>query len=503
MTGTSTIEAAVRDASAIDTVAIDTAVIEAVAVDTLAQTLSAALAAVSSTQREIDALHARRARELVAVVAAARAAETAPLASQREEFARRSARAEIALALGVGERTADRCVSEAETLIQDVPRVLVAVETGVVAWPAARTIALEAMALASRLRGEHGAPGPEVLEAAREALSRFEEGAIELARRVPPSRLRGRLETLRERIHPVAAEVRHASARSERHLWLEDVQDGMSWLHAYLPAVEAHAVVHRLDGIARAARDFDAEERIVDPRTLEQRRVDLLVDLLLGDDARIGDADAASTASGRADHGGADCGRADRGRIASGEPGSTSTSTGRDVRRFAGIRPTVVVTVPVQTLLPRTDGLPDPVEPAMLDGIVPIDPATARALAGQATTFFRLLVDPHTGARLDLSRERYQVPASLRLWLQLRDEHCRFPGCGRPVRGCDIDHTVDWQYGGETRADNLAHLCRGHHTLKHQTSWRVAQDAGALLTWQAPSGAFHETQPPSAFLRSG
>ncbi|RZK51922.1 MAG: HNH endonuclease, partial [Pedobacter sp.] len=48
---------------------------------------------------------------------------------------------------------------------------------------------------------------------------------------------------------------------------------------------------------------------------------------------------------------------------------------------------------------------------------------------------------------------------------------CRFPGCNQPATASDIDHTTDWQHGGPTNLDNLAHLCRKHHRLKHHTAW--------------------------------
>src|SRR3712207_8272050 len=41
---------------------------------------------------------------------------------------------------------------------------------------------------------------------------------------------------------------------------------------------------------------------------------------------------------------------------------------------------------------------------------------------------------------------------------------------------CDIDHTRAWAEDGVTVEDNLAHLCRGHHRLKHGSRWRMRQD---------------------------
>ena len=77
-----------------------------------------------------------------------------------------------------------------------------------------------------------------------------------------------------------------------------------------------------------------------------------------------------------------------------------------------GVVPKVVVTVPVLTLLGRTD------EPARLEGYGPIDAETARRLAAGATSFHRLLTHPVSGVRLDLDRATYAPPADLRLWVQ-------------------------------------------------------------------------------------
>ena len=57
-----------------------------------------------------------------------------------------------------------------------------------------------------------------------------------------------------------------------------------------------------------------------------------------------------------------------------------------------------------------------------------------------------------------------------------------------PARRCDIDHTIDHALSGQTSAANLAHLCRRHHTLKHQTAWTVTQRFGGVLEWTSPIG---------------
>ncbi|MBN9326104.1 MAG: DUF222 domain-containing protein, partial [Cellulomonas sp.] len=154
-----------------------------------------------------------------------------------------------------------------------------------------------------------------------------------------------------------------------------------------------------------------------------------------------------------------------------------------------GIRATVVLTVPVLTLLGHDD------EPAVLEGHGPIDIETARRLAADAPSFIRVLTDPHTGAVLSVGRRRYAVPADLRTALAVRDVTCRFPGCARRAARCDVDHSTAWAAGGATAADNLAHLCRKHHRLKHLGRWHVTHRRGGELVWQTPSGRRYRDEP--------
>ncbi|MDJ0349751.1 HNH endonuclease signature motif containing protein, partial [Cryobacterium sp. PH29-G1] len=130
-----------------------------------------------------------------------------------------------------------------------------------------------------------------------------------------------------------------------------------------------------------------------------------------------------------------------------------------------------------------------------LEGYGPIDPETARKLAGTATSFLRILTHPHTGIVLDVSATPFRVPAALKKYLQLRDGTCRFPGCNRAARNCDLDHTRDKQFGGPTTATNLAHLCPANHNLKHFSNWTVTGTPDGTLTWTSPAGKHYATDP--------
>ncbi len=157
--------------------------------------------------------------------------------------------------------------------------------------------------------------------------------------------------------------------------------------------------------------------------------------------------------------------------------------------RFKAMRPLVVVTVPVMTLLGHSD------QAGELQGYGPIDPDTAREIAAHAPSFVRLLTDCETGVVLSMSKKRYKPPKDLRTWLQIRDETCRSPGCNRSAMFCDIDHTLDWAKGGTTDHTNLASLCKADHKLKHEFGWTVTQTLDGVLNWVSPTGLRYSTQP--------
>jgi len=265
----------------------------------------------------------------------------------------------------------------------------------------------------------------------------LDAASLELAH-LAPARFRQRLHTLRERLHPCSATERHAEAARARSVWREPDIEGMAWLGVHLTAADADAAWQRIDGTARHLCAQPGETR-----TIDQVRADVAADILTG-------------------------------RI---DPLTTP-------------RVTVGVLIPMLTLLGRSDA------PATLEGYGPIDAVTARELTAHAPTFFRILTDPVSATVLDVDRGSYRPPADLKRWLALRDGTCRFAGCGRSAKNCDLDHTVDWAKGGPTAARNLAHLCRRHHTLKHRTRWSVAQHPDTTITWTSPTGAIRTADPP-------
>ncbi len=89
----------------------------------------------------------------------------------------------------------------------------------------------------------------------------------------------------------------------------------------------------------------------------------------------------------------------------------------------------------------------------------------------------------------------YQPPPKLRHLIQARHRTCCFPGCGRPAKQCDLDHTIPYGAGGLTCECNLAPLCEYHHDVKHSPGWRLTQPRPGVLQWNTPSGWKYITNP--------
>src|SRR6185437_10280951 len=67
------------------------------------------------------------------------------------------------------------------------------------------------------------------------------------------------------------------------------------------------------------------------------------------------------------------------------------------------------------------------------------------------------------------------IPAHIRRAVTLRDKHCAWPHCGRPVAWCDVHHIVHKKDGGKTSVTNcilLCALCRCRHNA-HYADLRV------------------------------
>ena len=425
--------------------------------------LAGVVAGVDSAARRIAAAQIDELRMLAAAGRLAEAQTAQRNARvQVHDMALRSIAAEVGGVMRVTDRTVQRRIGEARTMIEGFPAT-------VEAWEQGRIVRGHAIAIL-----ETGTSLP------AEMWAEFEQVAISLCERDTPNRVRGELEILAHHMHPRSFAERHQEAAAGRCVRIVPGRDGMSDVIATVSTVIAEGIHDRLTQQARAiidTRDDRAAARggvgvafgaaatthsdsddaaaivATDQRSIDQVRADVFADLLLAGTPALDD--------------------------------TRDTTAGP----LGAIRARVQIIVPAATLTGEDDG------PCDLAGRSPIDPATARTLAGGTHVWERLFYDPTSG--VTVSTDSYRVPSGMRRFLQARDQHCRFPGCRVAAIRCEVDHTHDHALGGRTELSNLAHLCQRHHSMKQFTAWRVRQLKGGVLEWTSPLGRIYREDAPT------
>lgn len=410
------------------------------------ETLAALTDMLVGLERTISSLQA--ARDGVLAVGSRLALQVADEAEHPDfgDLTSRTVAAEMAAALRVSDRTVQARMTEAVWRVERFPLVWAAQGAGRISAAHARAICDAA---------EH-------LEDAADR-DAYSAEMVPFAESESPNRVSRYGRRVAERFQSRSVDERHRDAREKRSVWVKDVGDGMSQLGLLGPAALVHGAFERLMQMAQSvqksgspeqapAQDQDQEpaqeHEDGDRRTVAQLRADLALDLLL-----------------------------------TGAPAGHDTPDGL----LAAIRGSVSVTVPVTTLMGRG------ATPAELDGRTPIDAASAKALAGAASGWDRILTHPITGALLAV--DRYRPGSELKRHLRARDQRCRFPACGYAARDCDIDHHHDAARGGPTAARNLGHLCRRHHVLKHHSPWVVEVLGDGAYAWTSPTGRVYVDRP--------
>jgi len=455
-------------ASGRDTGVVEIAVLEQT-FESLADQTRAINAAHAARMRTIE--HGRRQMETIQARSLEELRRTGGVKFESTELARRSYRLEVGVALGIHEFTAGRLIACAEELAARFPATLDTLGNGAITERHAQILTETAFGLPD----EH--------------LAEYERLALNKAQQETPARFTTSARKIRDRLHPEELEERHRKAFENRRIYLDPATDGMARFTIENSAVKIFALDDRITRAAKFLRDVPGEER-----TLDQLRSDIAVRFVLDGDIYTGtktDNTAETTA----------------------EAGDAFTApTPRRKGQFSSIQPSVHITVPVLSLLGQGD------EPATLDGYGPIPLSQAAELAAGAPSFTRILTHPETGAVLSVGRDSYRVPKDLARWVQTRDGTCRQYACGTPARRSDIDHTTPWtpaswrSGGGQTSDDNLACLCKRHHTLKHARlingwgvpvgeAWGMVHEVDedghttGTIIWTTPSGNNYTTAP--------
>ncbi|MDN3309805.1 DUF222 domain-containing protein [Microbacterium oryzae] len=446
-----------------------------------------------------------------------------------ETWVFRSMAEELAAAVGCTRGKAERDLADAEALMGSFPTVFAAVEAGEVTLPQAHLII------------EHGTG---LNDAARPVYERVVLDKL-AAQPLSQPQLGQMAESVAQELHPVPLPVRFASEHAKRSVVVRRGRDGMAHVDIYMSLLQAAGVLDRVQQLAQAVKDAAGPDGD-DIRTAAQRQADVAADLLLAgaptagphgvptgtagirgtvqvtipartltaetqnpDGAREGECDDDPGEGEEAPTPSAEELDLDGFEDDPGEEWSGEEWSGDDVDRETSAPPDSAEADPE----PPPGSPPEPEPPsdeelrrraktraahsgaATLCGHGVIPAIQACELAAVATAWVRLFQDAHTGALLTADL-RFPTAAQRR-FLRARDEHCRFPGCRRPIRKrvSDADHTVDHALGGPTCVCNLAYLCEGHHTLKHRSAWTVEQEPGGILEWTSPAGRCYENVP--------
>jgi len=359
---------------------------------------------------------------------------------------------EIGAMLSLSDFAASSLLTTSETLVNDLPQTIEALDEGEISLKHADIIVKHARQIPKSSR------------------KKFEAVLLPIAKTTTIARLGEKAKAVREQMHPETAKDRHKKAMEKRNVTFEANNDGMATLSAFLPATEAKAIMNRVTDTARSLKCKE------DERTLGQLRADTFQDLLLN--------------------------------------GVTSTS-----KYNKNIRARVMVMIDHSTLMGENDNL------AKLDGYGFIGADEGRSIAENCTSLYRVVYEPKTKEILNVGTKRYQsnssgttavanmnidpivpnlvdagnghyrVPAEVSYAVWIRDQKCRWMGCGASANYCDLDHTTAWEVGGTTTVDNLSYFCRRHHRIKHTENWTVVQTEGGVLHFTSVSGRKYTTYP--------
>jgi hypothetical protein len=252
--------------------------------------------------------------------------------------------------------------------------------------------------------------------------------------------LRARLRRLVIEIDPAGESERYRQGVEGRRVIVDANTDGTANLCGWdLPADRALSAMAHVDRLARAAGTAG------DDRTIDQRRVDVFLDLLEGravDDGRV------------VRHGGVD------------------------------------IRVGLETLVGRSE------EPGEIPGWGPVIADVARRVADANTSGrWRYSVVGDDNHVLATGVTRRRPLADQRRHVESQDPTCVFPGCRMPASQSDLDHTRSWAAGGATVTDNLAPLCRHDHRLKHEGGWQLSRGPAGTHIWTSRLGRTYETRP--------
>jgi len=284
---------------------------------------------------------------------------------------------------------------------------------------------------------------------------------------------------------PASVAKRAARAVGERCVTLRPAPDTMAYLTALLPVAQGVAAYSAL------AKDADALRSAGDDRSRGQVMADTLVERVTGTPGGINGVEIQLVMT-------------DRTLLqADAEParlpgyGTIPAAWARELTLTAESSTGTPATVPG----PSSPGSPAPAGTAMAAKTTTVE-ATEVALDASGRHNLKLWVRrlytaPGTGELVAMDSKARIFPASLKRFLQVRDDTCRTPYCDAPIR--HHDHITAWHNGGPTTAANGQGLCEACNHTKETPGWTAKPVPGPRHTvaTTTPTGhTYHSTAPP-------
>jgi hypothetical protein len=267
------------------------------------------------------------------------------------------------------------------------------------------------------------------------------------------------------RLDPAAVVEQRRRAESERCVTLRPAPDTMTYLTALLPVADGVAVYAALTRAADSATAAGTDY------TRGQLMADTLRDAVLTGAAPRQSADSDARPAGITELGGAPAG------------------TGVVINLLMTER--------------QLFGAGEVSEgEVFLEGYGLVDADLARQLAALTPSdrvwLRRVYTHPTSGELVALDSRRRRFPAGIQRLIRLRDQHCRTPGCGAPIR--QADHARSHSRGGDTSLSNGQGKCQACNLAKEAPGWRTESvdeaDGRHRVVTTTPTGQQYTTGPP-------
>ena len=322
---------------------------------------------------------------------------------------------------------------------------------------------------------------------------------------------------------PGAAERRRKAAVRDRSVTSWTRRDGTGAIEAVLSAVDSGEIYDLIDEIARRTKTTH------DTRSMDARRADAFVQLLLGRDPHLGPqdepppgplppdrdnwpldphdaathaephwqppADTQTTADATADAG-ADVGAGEASPVEPDDLDERFPPEPADPEPASPTRSERISELAALTLSAMTTRRPPRLPWVAINQTTTADgnvcfvgelqghgPITAESAAHLLTTGAARAPDqPSDRTPTPTQARTHDPPGWLDREVRARDTTCRFPGCKQPAHRIDLDHVIPFPRGLTLRT-NLGGLCRRHHRLKTTGYWHVQQHTNGTYEW--------------------